>query len=100
MVSQSSESIQLNVLADDVVAITYSAEGRVSTNVVSKPISPDEAIEFLLVDPSGETVLEIEARHENQIELRIDDPGSYQMVFTNPNRLAALVVDVNYAVNP
>lgn len=100
VVIQSSESIQLDLLAGDLLKVSYVSLERTTGNINIRPVVDGPVVPFRIIDPLGGTVLQVEALHENQVELRVDHTGAYQMVFTNPYPLQGLEVHVEYAVNP
>ena len=57
-------------------------------------------VEFLILDPANEPLLEVGALEENSVEVQVAITGTHQLVFTNPARLRALAVLVDYATNP
>ena len=96
--SQNTELIELDLNAGDALKVSYFTVVRVaSTSTASPPASP---IEFLILDPANEPLLEVSALEENSVEVRVAITGTHQLVFTNPARLQALEALVEYAVNP
>ena len=98
IISQDSELIELDLNAGDTLKVSYFTVVRVaSTSTASPPASP---IEFLILDPANEPLLEVGALEENSVEVQVAITGTHQLVFTNPARLRALAVLVDYATNP
>ena len=96
--SQNTELIELDLNAGDALKVSYFTVVRVaSTSTASPPASP---IEFLILDPANEPLLEVSTLEENSVEVRVAITGTHQLVFTNPARLQALEALVEYAVNP
>ena len=90
----------MHLLAGDILTVIYASfQGRL-TIPNAPPASLGDPVEIRLIGPLGETVLEVEALQENQLELRVDRTGNYRMVFTNPHYRRGIAVVVDYAVNP
>ena len=96
--SQNTELFELDLNAGDTLKVSYfTSVAVIGTSTASPPASP---IEFLILDPANEPLLEVGALEENSVEVRVAITGTHQLVFTNPARLQALEALVEYAVNP
>ncbi len=96
--SQNTELFELDLNAGDTLKGSYfTSVAVIGTSTASPPASP---IEFLILDPANEPLLEVSALEENSVEVRVAITGTHQLVFTNPARLQALEALVEYAVNP
>ena len=96
--SQNTELIELDLNAGDALKVSYFTVVRVaSTSTASPPASP---IEFLILDPANEPLLEVSGLGENSVDVQVEISGIHRLVFTNPARLQGLSVLVDYAVNP
>ena len=83
--------------AGDTLTVSYSAFGFViGTAKTPLPVT----VEFLILDPANEPLLEVGALKENSVEVRVETTGPHQLVFTNPARLQGLGVIVDYTINP
>ena len=98
IIAQDSELIQLDLNAGDTLTVSYFGSGAViGTSTASPPPPP---IEFLILDPANEPLLEVGGLGENSVEVQVAITGTHQLVFTNPARLQGLAVLVDYAINP
>ena len=96
--SQKTELIELDLNAGDALKVSYFTVVRVaSTSTASPPASP---IEFLILDPANEPLLEVGRLGENSVDVQVEISGIHRLVFTNPARLQGLIVDVEYAISP
>ena len=92
------ELIELDLNAGDTLKVTYFTFAAViGTSTASPPASP---IEFIILDPANEPLLEVGALEENSVEVRVEVTGTHQLVFTNPTLLQGLEVPVEYAITP
>ena len=100
IVRQESESFQLNMVAGDLLTFTYTSYRRTTGGTTATATAAlGYPVEFRLIGPLGDTVLQVEAQSQNHVELRVGLTGAYQLVFTNPHPLAALEISVEYAIN-
>ena len=97
IISQDSELIELDLNAGDTLVISYSGYGAQIGTARTALLVP---VDFLILDPANEPLLEVSALEENSVEVRVAITGTHQLVFTNPARLRALEALVEYAVNP
>ena len=97
IISQDSELIELDLNAGDTLVISYSGYGAQIGTARTALLVP---VDFLILDPANEPLLEVGALEENSVEVRVAITGTHQLVFTNPARLRALEALVEYAVNP
>ena len=94
-----SELIQLDLTAGDTLTVSYLAKSALKGIGISVGEDP-VAVEFSILDPLNERLLEVEAMMENSVEAQAELTGTYQMVFSNSFRLLGLIVDVEYTINP
>ena len=88
----------MDLNAVDTLAVSYITSAAViGTSTASPPPPP---IEFLILDPANEPLLEVGALEENSVEVHVEITGTHQLVFTNPARIQGLAVPVEYAINP
>ena len=97
IIAQESELIELDLNAGDTLTVSYVGSGGVTSNRDIPFLLP---VEFLILDPANEPLLEVGALEENSVEVQVAITGTHQLVFTNPARLQALAVLVDYATNP
>ena len=101
------ESLELNLTAGDIVSATYSAIGA-STGGITTGGKGERGgagtataeVTLTVIDPIGEHILDVEKMSSNTVEFQAELTGTYQMVFSNPFRLQALIVPVEYTINP
>ena len=79
------------------MTVSYVGSGGVTSNRDIPFLLP---VEFLILDPANEPLLEVGALEENSVEVRVAIIGTHQLVFTNPARLQGHEVSVEYAINP
>ena len=93
-----SELIELDLNAGDTLKVSYFTSAAViGTSTASPPPPP---IEFLILDPTNEPLLEVGGLVENFVDVQVEISGTHQLVFTNPARIQGLAVPVKYAINP
>ena len=98
IIAQDSELIQLDLNAGDTLKVSYFTSATViGTSTASPPPPP---IEFLILDPANEPLLEVGGLGENSVEVQVAITGIHRLVFTNPARLQGHEVPVEYAINP
>ena len=96
--SQNTELVELDLNAGDTLKVTYfTSVAVIGTSTASPPASP---VDFLILDPANEPLLEVGALEENSVEVQVAITGTHQLVFTNPARLQGHEVSVEYAINP
>ena len=96
--SQNTELFELDLNAGDTLKVScFTSVAVIGTSTASPPPSP---IEFLILDPANEPLLEVGGLGENSVEVQVETTGTHQLVFTNPARLQGLIVDVEYAISP
>ena len=101
------ESVELSLSAGDTVSVTYSAIGA-STGGITTGGKGERGgagtataeVTLTVIDPIGEHILDVEKMSSNTVEFQAELTGTYQMVFSNPFRLQALIVPVEYTINP
>ena len=94
IISQDSELIELDLNAGDMLKVSYSAVGATTGGYAQGNI------EFVILGPLDELLLEVEALEDNYVAVQVKATGTHQLVFTNPARLQSLAVPVKYAINP
>ena len=94
IISQDSELIELDLNAGDTLKVSYSAVGATTGGY-----APGN-IEFVILGPLDELLLEVEALEDNYVAVQVKATGTHQLVFTNPARIQGLAVPVKYAINP
>ena len=72
--------------------------GAVTGTSRSFPFSPP--VEFLILDPANEPLLEVGALEENSVDVQVEISGIHRLVFTNPARLQGRIVSVDYYIAP
>ena len=96
--SKKSELIELSLNAGDTLKVSYFTSAAViGTSTASPPPPP---IEFLILDPANEPLLEAGGLEENSVDVQVEISGIHRLVFTNPARLQGHEVSVEYAINP
>ena len=96
--SQNTELFELDLNAGDTLKVSYfTSVAVIGTSTASPPPPP---IEFLILDPANELLLEAGGLVENFVDVQVEITGIHQLVFTNPARLQGLEALVEYAVNP
>ena len=101
------ESLELNLTAGDTVSATYSAIGA-STGGITTGGKGERGgagtataeVTLTVLNPIEEQILIVEKMSSNTVEFQAELTGTYQMVFSNPFRLQALIVPVEYTINP
>ena len=101
------ESLELNLTAGDTVSVTYSAIGA-STGGITTGGKGERGgagtataeVDLAVINPIEEHILNVERMSSNTAEFQAKLTGKYQMVFSNPFRLQALIVPVEYTINP
>ena len=101
------ESLELNLTAGDTVSSTYSAIGA-STGGITTGGKGERGgagtataeVTLTVLNPIEEQILIVEKMSSNTVEFQAELTGTYQMVFSNPFRLQALIVPVEYTINP
>ena len=99
IISQDSELIELDLNAGDTLESFLLWVGTRNRQRNSFPSLPPP-IEFLILDPTNEPLLEVSGLVENSVEVEVEISGTHQLVFTNPARIQGLAVPVEYAINP
>ena len=101
------ESLELNLTAGDTVSVTYSAIGASTGGITTGGKQAEGGagkataeVSLTILDPVEEQILDVEQMESNSAEFPAELTGMYQLVFSNPFRLQALIVDVEYTVNP
>ena len=94
IIAQDSELIQLDLNAGDTLKVSYFAIGATTGGY-----APGN-IEFVMLGPLDELLLEVEALEDNYVAVQVNATGTHQLVFTNPARLQGHEVPVEYAINP
>ena len=95
IIAQVSELIQLDLNAGDTLKVSYSAVGATTGGY-----APGN-VEFVILGPLDELLLEVEALEDNYVAVQVKATGTHQLVFTNPytpsgpNRSL-----VEYTINP
>ena len=89
IISQDSELIELDLNAGDTLTVSYSGSGAVTSNRDIPLLLP---VEFLILDPANEPLLEAGGLEENFVDVQVEITGIHRLVFTNPARLQGLVV--------
>ena len=97
IISQDSELIELDLNAGDTLVISYSGYGTQTANARTALLVP---VDFLILDPTNEPLLEASGLVENFVNVQVEISGIHQLVFTNPARLQGLVVPVDYYISP
>ncbi len=97
MIAQESELIELDLNAGDTLTVSYVGSGGVTSNRDIPLLLP---VEFVILDPLKERLLEVKAQEENSVEVQVEISGIYRLVFTNPARLQGLAVLVDYYIFP
>ena len=97
IISQDSELIELDLNAGDTLVISYSGYGTQTANARTALLVP---VEFLILDPANEPLLEVGGLVENFVDVQVEISGIHRLVFTNPARLQSLVVPVDYYISP
>ena len=93
--SQNSELIELDLNAGDTLKVSYSGYGaQIGTARTALPVPVD----FLILDPANEPLLEVGGLVENSVDVQVEISGIHRLVFTNPARLRALAVLVDYYI--
>ena len=87
----------MDLNAGDTLILSYSGFAPQGANARTALFVP---VDFLILDPANEPLLEVGALEENSVEVQVAITGTHQLVFTNPARLRALAVLVDYATNP
>ena len=82
---------------DTLTVISYSGYGTQTANARTALPVP---VDFLILDPTNEPLLEAGGLGENFVDVEVEISGTHQLVFTNPARLQGLAVPVKYAINP
>ena len=95
IISQDSELIELDLNAGDTLVISYSGYGTQTANARTALLVP---VDFLILDPTNEPLLEASGLVENFVNVQVEISGIHQLVFTNPARLQGLVVPVDYYI--
>ena len=95
--SQDSELIELDLNAGDTLTVSYFGSGAVTSNRDIPLLLP---VEFVILDPLKERLLEVKAQEENSVEVQVAITGTHQLVFTNPVRLQGRIVSVDYYIAP
>ena len=101
------ESVELSLSAGDTVSVTYSAIGA-STGGITTGGKGERGgagtataeVDLAVINPIEEHILNVERMSSNTAEFQAKLTGKYQMVFSNPFRLQALIVPVEYTINP
>ncbi len=97
ILSQDSELFELDLNDGDTLIISYSGFAPQGANARTALFVP---VDFLILDPANEPLLEVGALEENSVEVQVAITGTHQLVFTNPARLQGRIVDVEYAISP
>ena len=103
ILSRKFESFELNLMAGDIVSVTYSSVGASTggpgnTSGGGGKVASD--VGLTVVDPIEEQILNVDQIESNTVEFQADLNGVYNLVFQNPYRLQALSVTVDYTINP
>ena len=103
ILSRKFESFELNLVAGDIVSVTYSSVGASTggpgnTSGGGGKVASD--VGLTVVDPIEEQILNVDQIESNTVEFQADLNGVYNLVFQNPYRLQALSVTVDYTINP
>ena len=101
------ESLELNLTAGDTVSVTYSAIGASTGGITTGGKGAEGGagtataeVTLTVLNPIEEQILIVEKMSSNTVEFQAELTGTYQMVFSNPFRLQALIVPVEYTINP
>ena len=98
IIFQDSELIELDLNAGDTLKVSYfTSVAVIGTSTASPPPPP---IEFLILDPANDPLLEVGGLGENSVEVQVEISGIHRLVFTNPARLQALETLVDYYISP
>ena len=96
--SRNTELIELDLNAGDtLISLLLWVRGP---NRQRKDIPLLVPVEFLILDPTNEPLLEVGGLVENFVDVQVEISGIHRLVFTNPARLQGLVVPVDYYSSP
>ena len=97
ILSQDSELIELELNAGDTLIISYSGYGTQGVNARTILFVP---VDFLILDPANEPLLEVGGLVENFVNVQVEISGIHRLVFTNSARLQGRIVSVDYYIVP
>ena len=87
----------MDLNAGDTLVISYSGYGAQIGTARTALLVP---VDFLILDPANEPLLEVGGLVENFVEVQVAITGTHQLVFTNPVRLQGRIVSVDYYIAP
>ena len=74
----------MDLNAGDTLTVSYSGYGAQIGTARTALLVP---VDFLILDPANEPLLEVGGLEENSVEVQVEITGTHQLVFTNPARL-------------